>query len=141
MEFKIGDRVRLKDYNDIPQVAKNKRIGMVAGCEGEITDKLYSEAKGCTVYQIHFDGFDRPSRYSFMESSFELIEEEKVEYSYEFEFLENLVVARLYEIKGGEKTEIAKGHGHIFHDGLQGIAQASSYAMKRIYEKINGGNL
>ena len=53
----------------------------------------------------------------------------------------NVVVARLYETKDGEEKEIAKGHGHIIHEGAIGIAQASSYALKRIYEDLNGGHM
>ena len=138
MEFNIGERVRVKPYDEIPRGIKNKRYGLLARLEGEIVDKLYSEAKGCTVYKIHFDDFDRPSKVDFVEGSFNLIEKEEVKYIYEFENLENLVVARLYEVKGLIKTEIAKGHGHIFHEGVLGIAQASSYALKKIYEKLNG---
>lgn len=139
MEFNIGERVKIKSYWDIPEEARNKGIAKVTNTEGEIVDKLYSEAKGCTVYRIHLDGYDRPSKCDFVEGSFDLVG--GGEYFYEFEYLENLVVARLYEIKDGEKVEIAKGHGHIFHDGAYGIAQAASYALKRICEDLNGGSL
>ena len=64
--------------------------------------------------------------------------EEVVTYYHEFDYLDNVVVARFYEVKGEEMTEIARGHGHIIHEGALGIAQASSYALKRIYQKING---
>lgn len=142
MEFNIGERVRIKAYDEMPVEARNRRYGVVAGCEGEIVDKLYSEAKGCTVYTIHLDGCDRPSKCVFVDGSFDIIESKDVEYSYEFEYLENLVVARLYEVNVyGEKTEIAKGHGHLIHDGAYGIAQAASYALKRIAENLGGGSL
>ena len=61
-----------------------------------------------------------------------------IKYCHEFEYLDNVVVAIFYEIKGEVKTEIARGHGHIIHEGTIGIAQASSYAVKRIYQKLNG---
>ena len=138
MEFNIGERVRIKPYDEIPEGVKNKRFGLLARLEGEIVDKLYSEAKGCTVYKIHFDDFDRPSKVDFVEGTFEIIGKEKIEYTYEIEHLENLMVARLFELKGGAKIEIARGHGHIFHDGVIGVAQAASYALKKIYEKLNG---
>lgn len=139
MEFNIGERVRIKSYLDIPEEVRNKGMAKVAGEEGEIVDKLYSEAKGCTVYKVHLDGYDRPSHCEFIEGCFDLVGG-GAEYDYEFEYLENLVVARLYEVVDGEKTEIAKGHGHIFHDGVYGIAQASSYALKKICENLGGGS-
>jgi hypothetical protein len=141
MEFNIGERVRIKPYNEIPEGYKTKRFGALEGYEGEIVDKLYSEAKGCTVYKIHFDGYDRPSTSDFFEESFYSIADEEAKYDYEIEFLENLVVARLYEITDEGKVEIAKGHGHIFHDGVYGIAQATSYALKKICDNLNGGSL
>lgn len=141
MEFNIGERVRIRDYYDMPEAVRNKGIAKVAGLEGEIVDKLYSETKGCFVYKIHLDGYDRPSKGDFMEGMFDLVESDKVQYTYEFEYLDNLVVARLYEIDGDTKKFIGKGHGHIFHDGAYGIAQAASYALKRICEELGGGSL
>lgn len=140
MEFNIGERVRIKAYDEMPEEGKNKRMGQLAGCEGKIVDKMYSESKGCTLFKIHLDGFDRPSKCDFTEAFIELIGG-KSEYTYEFDYLEKLVVARLYEIKDGKKVEIAKGHGHIFHDDAYGIAQAASYALKRICDSLNDGTL
>jgi hypothetical protein len=140
MEFNIGDRVRVRRYNDIPDNIKNKGIGKSAGKDGEIVDVMYSNAKDCYVYKLHFDGIARPCITDFPEGSFDLISElEQATYTYEFEYLENVVVARLYEIKGDEKTEIGIGHGHIFHKGAFGVAQAASYALKRIAGDLNGG--
>lgn len=100
----------------------------MCGLYGEIIDKLYSEAKGGYVYKIHFDESRLPSRIDFIDGSFEVIKDDP---------LENLVIARFYEIyEDGTKVEIAKGHGHIIHDGIVGIAQASSWALKKIYEKV-----
>ena len=137
MDFKIGDRVRIRCYENLPEEIKYRGLGKSAGKVGEIIDVMYSKAKDLHVYKIQFDDSNRPSTSAFPEGSFDLITElEAVKYNYEFEYLENLVVARLYEIKGEEKTEIAKGHGHVFHDGVLGIAQAASYALKKIYQKM-----
>lgn len=140
MEFNIGDRVRVRRYNDIPDGIKNKGLAKHAGEDGEIVDIMYSNAKDCYVYKLHFDGIARPCITDFPEGSFDLIAElDQAAYSYEFEFLENVVVARLYETKGDERKEIGLGHGHIFHSGAYGIAQAASYALKRIASDLNGG--
>lgn len=142
MEFNIGDRVRVKRYEDIPSEVRHKGMSKQSGNDGEIVDILWSGANDRYVYTIHFDGYDRPSQTLFVGEAIDLVSElDKPTYSYEFEFLENLVVARLYEIVGEQKYEVARGHGHIFHDGINGIAQAASYALKKIYEKLNGGEV
>lgn len=134
MEFRIGDRVKVKEYDNLPESAKNKGLGRNAGKEGEIVDILYSNVKECYVYRIHFDGADQHSKTDFVEVTFDFAtNKDKPAYTYEIEVLENLVVARLYQIVDGCKTEIAKGHGHIFHDGAYGVAQAASYACKKLW--------
>lgn len=139
MEFNIGDRVRVRQYDDIPEELRNRGLGKSAGRDGEIVDILWSNAKGAYVYRIHFDECEAPSRTDFVEGTFDLVSElEKAQYDYEFEYLENLVVARLYETKGDARKLIARGHGHIFHDGVYGIAQAASYALKKIYRFLEG---
>lgn len=137
MEFNIGDKVRVRPFEKIPEEIRSRGLGKSAGREGEIVDVMYSNAKECNVYKIHFDGDTHISRTDFPEGSFDLVSDlAQATYTYEFEYLENLVVARLYEVTETSKTEIAKGHGHIFHDGVIGIAQAASYALKKIYRKL-----
>ena len=139
MAFNIGDRVRVRQYDDIPEEFRNRGLGKSSGKDGEIVDILWSNAKNAYVYRIHFDGCDMPSRTDFVEGTFDLISElERAQYDYEFDYLENLVVASLYEIKGDARKLVARGHGHIFHDGVLGIAQAASYALKRIYKFLEG---
>lgn len=139
MDFYIGDRVRVRPFERIPEEIRNRGLGKSAGREGEIVDIMNSVAKNCTVYKIHFDGDAHCSRTEFPAGTFDLVSDlEAPSYTYEFEYLENLVVARLYEVTEDGKTEIAKGHGHIFHDGVNGFAQAASYALKKIYYKLEG---
>jgi hypothetical protein len=135
--FSIGQKVRVKPYDEIPENVRSKGLGKHAGKVGKIADIMYSSAKGCYVYRILFDGYPDVSKTDFPEFSFHLlVKQEQPTYTYEFAFLDNLVVARLYEVTSDSKTEIAKGHGHIFHDGALGIAQAASYALKRIYHNL-----
>ena len=134
-EFNIGDRVRVREFKDLPKDMQTKGISRIVGSDGVIIDKMWSGARGCTVYRLHLDGYSVPSRVDFLDDSFDLISElEQATYEYEFEYAENLVIARLYEVKADSRKMIARGHGHIFHDGALGIAQASSYALKRIYK-------
>lgn len=148
-EFNIGDRVRAKDYTEISDTNKAKSIketpykwnqgkARLSGEEGLIVDKLYSEAHSRFIYFVHFDGYDRASHAQFDAASLELIKDEPVTYCHEFEYLDNVVLCRFYEIKGDEKTEIMRGHGHIIHEGSLGIAQASAYALKKIWLKMEG---
>jgi hypothetical protein len=124
----------------MPEAIRHKGLGKRVGDDGEIVDIMYSNANDCYVYKIHFDGFDRASHSEFPEGSFDLISElEKKTYAYEFEYLDNVVVVRLYEIEGDKRTEIGRGHGHIIHSGAFGVAQAASYALKRIASDLGGG--
>lgn len=136
MEFKIGDKVQIKEYKDLPEKYQVNGFHRMAGKAGVIIDALYSEAGTEWLYLIDFDDFERSTK---LWASDMLTHQPKevVTYCHEFDYLDNVVVARFYEIKGEEKTEIAKDHGHIIHEGALGIAQASSYALKRIYDKVS----
>jgi hypothetical protein len=141
MEYKIGRRVRIRQFDDIHESIRHKGLGRNAGKEGEIVDILYSDANECYVYRIHFDGCATESRTDYLVGMFDVIEDEVTEtYTHEIEYLDNVVVVRFYKVTDDSKQELARGHGHIIHDGAIGIAQATSYAMKRVYEKMNGGN-
>ncbi len=117
MEFQIGDKVGF----------------VYASGTGVVKDKLRS-VKGNNVYLVTlYDGSER----FFPEDELKFIEK-AVSYTYEIEHLDNVIVARLYEVKDDIKTEIAIGHGHIMHDGVLGVAQAASFALKRIYMNLGG---
>ena len=133
-EFRIGDRVRVRDYNDIPTELQSKGIARMCGEIGTIEDVFYSEGKKCNLYVIQFDNYTTSTKMWRAE----LLEEvnEDVSYGYEFDFCDNVVIAILYEYKEDSKTEIMRGHGHIIHEGAIGIAQAASYALKKIYYKM-----
>lgn len=137
MEFKIGDRVQIKEYKNLPIKYQVNGYHKMAGKPGVVLDALYSEAAGEWLYIIDFDDFSKSSKL-WLGELLELEPQEVITYCHEFEYLDNVVVARFYEIKNEIKTEIARGHGHIIHEGALGIAQASSYALKRVYSKLNG---
>lgn len=134
-KFNIGDRVRVRSYDELPDEVKTKSAGTLCGKEGEIVDIVFSNAKHRLFYCIHLDGYDKPSAKLFTEDSIDFVPEVvQPTYRYDFDYLDNVVVARLIEIDGdGNETELAKGHGHLIHDGALGIAQAASYACKQIW--------
>lgn len=140
-EFNVGDRVVIKEYKDIPVESRNKGMAKCCGKVGTITDKLYSNCIGGCVYSIHFDDYEKVSNKLWSEECFTHCIESITTYHYEFDVLDNVVVARFYEVTEDSKTEIGRGHGHIIHEGAKGIAQASAYALKKIFEKMNGGTL
>ena len=104
MEYNIGERVRIRRYEDMPDSVKHKGIAKNAGNDGEIVDKLWSAARDCMVYRIQIDGVDRPSKSDFLEGTFDRISDlkKKIIYTFEFDFLDTVTVARLYAV--GIKT-------------------------------------
>ena len=139
MEFYIGDRVKVKEYVDIPEQYRTQAVARLCGNVGTVTDRLWSEGNNGYVYRVHLDGYARPSNKMWSQEHLDKYVEPSVEYKYEFDVADNVVVAILYEMTEDSKTEIARGHGHIIHEGALGIAQASSYALKKIYYKLNDG--
>lgn len=127
MEFNIRDRVQIVPYDELPAELKNKAIAKACGKEGEIIDRLYSEAEGGYIYKILLDGSRSVSTINFTE---EMLEEVSGGGNIEIETIieKNLVIIRMYQ----DGEEIRHHHAHIFNDGIAGIAQAVSYAAKRL---------
>ena len=114
-KFSIDERVKIKE----------------SGLIGIVRD-VFTNTIGEALYTVAIQAEDKATVMIFTEGALETAPEE-VTYAHEFEYLDTVVVARFYEIRGDKKTEIGRGHGHIIHEGALGIAQASSYALKRIY--------
>lgn len=57
-------------------------------------------------------------------------------YFHEITYMDDLVLVVLYEATEDGPKELARSHGHIIHEGVEGIAQAVSYATKGIWYKI-----
>lgn len=137
MEFTIGTNVKIKEYDELPVGIRSKATARLAGKKAEIVDKVFSEARSEYYCLLKVEGCKGVSTVCFTEDAFDEIKDKIPTYRYEFEYLPNVVVARLYE----DNLLVARGHGHIIHEGAVGIAQASSYALKRIYEELNGGTM
>lgn len=159
MVFNIGDIIKVKESKDIPPELRVKsadgnphlwsnRKRINCGKIGIITDVVYSKVYECELYRLRFDGEKQESQCLYDGDNILPYEEFKtiVTYDYDIQFLQGVVLVIMYKVeKQGEqiqqKTEIARGHGHIIHEGDKGIAQATSYALKKIYEKLNGGTI
>ncbi len=136
-KFTIGERVRIRDYAELPEEAKTKSTAPLCGKDGEIVDIVYSNAKKRLYYVLHIDGFDKPSSKMFTEDCLDFVPEEvPAAYRYDFDYLDNVVVAKFIEVRDGNETELARGHGHIIHEGALGIARAASYACRQIWGKM-----
>lgn len=57
-------------------------------------------------------------------------------YYHEITYMDDLVLVVLYEATEDGPKELARSHGHIIHEGVEGIAQAASYAMKGVWYKV-----
>ena len=132
----IGQIVKIKKFNKLPENMQTAKFKGLAGFEAEIIDRLYSETDQAYNYRLRLTGAKTIPVQIFPEEALELVVEEPAEYRHEIEYLDKVVLVIFYEIKNGKKTEIARGHGHIIHEGAQGIAQAASYAMKLCYYQL-----
>lgn len=119
--FKIGDRVKLVQY---PHT------------EGVVTEMYSNFATTNWMYEITTDNDVSFYRH---EGDLELVPEKK-DYSMtvSIDIASNVVIATLYEETENSKSPLAKGHGHMIHEGDLGIAQAASYACKRLYQSLGG---
>ena len=145
MSFNIGDRVRVKTWDEIDEkfkskcsngdpriwtIGKSKTCGMV----GTIVDKLYSEAFDIHIYTVHFDGMEQHSRSQFDENS--IVKMDSVEYKVDIRQDNDRVYADLIKCEGDKETVIRSGFGKILEDSAYGYAQAASYAMLKIYKSF-----
>lgn len=136
-EFRINERIVVRDYDDIPVENRTRAVAKLCGCIGTIVDKLFSESVGEFVYVIHFDEYELQSKKIWRADHLMPYIEKKAEYGCTLDICDNVVVVIITE----NGKEIGRGHGHILHEGTFGIVQAASYGLKKIYEKMNGGSL
>lgn len=118
-EMSIGCRVRVNSH------------------EGVIVDKMHSEKSGKTLYEVEFNIYGKKATKMCAEDQLEVVEEIIHDIDFKFEVADNVVICTAIE----DGVEIGRGHGHIIHEGRIGVVQASSYALKRLYERMNGGTI
>lgn len=120
MEFNINDEVIVKSTNEV--------------CT--IIDKMRSESRGDFLYILkpNKGGRSCMRREDDLEPS-----RKKSEYKVETEIADNVVIGIIYEVIDGKEFEVCRGHGHIIHEGAEGIAQACSYAYKKAFAEIDTG--
>lgn len=120
MKYQIGDEVSVK----------------VSGESGVITDRMFSEAKNIYIYAIKPNDGGR----SILRKEDDLEPYMTApEYALAAEVADGVVVAVIYEVIDGNRVEVCREHAHILHDGVEGIAQAYSYATKKLFSKVDTG--
>lgn len=116
-KFNIGDKVRITSCSE-------------EGMTGEIIDVLKSRNTDEAFYRVNCGDNNCGALYAATE--LEAYEEEH-KYRFDFFYDNSIVIVSMYD---GD-TLIERGHGHIIHCGADGIAQAASYAMKKLWAKMN----
>lgn len=116
--FRIGDRVKIP--------SKSMKIGTVA-------DIWKSIAQGSTMYAVETEDGNR-CLYSEAQ-----LEPAPIPITYRFEVTVegNVAVCVMFARQGEKEFVYARGHAHVLHDGEVGLAQAVSFAAKRMFETVD----
>lgn len=118
-KFKIGDRVRLVERPEI---------------EGVVTDVYGSTFTTDVLYEITADNDISLFR---QEGQLEPAPIIKV-YSFEAIVDASAAVVTMFDVTDeNAKTVVSRGHAHILHDGEVGMAQAVSFAARRMFEALD----
>ena len=118
-KFQIGDRVKIP--------AKAETIGVV-------TDIWSSMAQERTLYEVSYESNGHKGMYSENQ-----LEPAPIppEFSFEAHIDGNVAVVTMNATQGDKNWVYARGHAHILHDGAVGMAQAISFAAKRMFESLD----
>lgn len=118
-KFQIGDRVKIP--------AKAETIGVV-------TDIWSSLAQERTMYEVAYESNGIKGLYA--ENQLEPAPV-PTEYSWEAHIDGNVAVVTMTATQGEKSWVYARGHAHILHDGEVGMAQAISFAARRMFESLD----
>ena len=118
-KFQIGDRVKIP--------AKANKVGTVA-------DIWSSLAKAMIMYAVE----NEDDGYCGMYAEDQL-EPAPLPTTYTFDAVidANVAVVTMTAHQGNRTWIYARGHAHILHDGEVGMAQAVSYAARRMFETLD----
>lgn len=117
-KFQIGDRVKIP----------SKSL-----CIGTVSDIWHSLAQDKLMYAVDIEG---GSRGLYAENQLEPAPL-PIEYTFSTTIEDNVAVVCMIAHQGDKTWVQARGHAHILHDGAVGLAQAVSYASKRMFESLD----
>ena len=117
-KFQVGDRVKIP----------SKTL-----CIGIVCDIWHSMVQNKLMYAVELEGGNR-GLYTEVQ-----LEPAPLPITYTFEaHIDGNVAVCVMNAAQGDKTWIyARGHAHIIHDGEVGMAQAISYAARRMFESLD----
>ena len=118
-KFQIGDRVKIP--------SKAETIGVV-------TDIWCSMAQDKAMYEVAYESNGNKGMYA--ENQLELAPI-PTEYTFEAKIDGNCAVVVMIATQGEKSCVYARGHAHILHDGEVGMAQAVSFAARRMFESLD----
>lgn len=118
-KFQIGDRVKIP--------AKADKVGVVS-------DIWSSLAKATLMYAVADESDGHLGLYA--ENQLEPAPLPTT-YSFEAHIDCNVAVVTMTATQGDKTWVYARGHAHILHDGEVGMAQAVSYASRRMFESLD----
>ncbi len=118
MEFKIGDRVAVKSIDAV----------------GVITDIFFSNKSNRNVYDVRLSD-DRIGVFE----AFDLTPMKDKQYRFCTVVEDGVVIVTMEESMGHDDLwkVVARGHGHLIHDGEAGLTQAFSYAARRLWHQVD----
>ena len=115
------------------------KVSVVNGGEAVITDRMYSERADKYLYSIKHIGRQEEQDELYDDDELKPFIEEKVEYDLKLEISEGVVIFSAIEIKGDKRTLVSRGHGHMLRKDLVGVLQAASWAARKAFTELNGG--
>lgn len=117
--FQIGDRVKIP--------SKANKVGT-------ISDIWSSLAKATVMYTVEneSDGYCGMYNENQLEPA-----PLPIDYSFSAIIDGNVAVVTMTATQGDKTWVYARGHAHILHDGEVGMAQAVSYAARRMFESLD----
>lgn len=118
-KFQLGDRVKIPSKQNV--------IAVVA-------DIWCSMAQNKPIYEVTYESNGTKGMYA--EDQLELAPI-PTEYSWDAHIEGNVAVVVMNATQGEKTWVYARGHAHILHDGEVGMAQAISFAAKRMFESLD----
>ena len=129
MDFKIGDKIKVVSYEELPAERKNKGVARACDREGVIIDKLFSSKENRYIYKVQLHAYNEPSSISFTDDMLAPTgggNDLRLKVAIE----PDGVSLELYR---GD-VMLRRSFGRLLYDGEYGVAQAVSWAAKLLMQ-------
>lgn len=118
------------------QIGERVKIPSRSGAIGTVSDVWHSLLQNKVMYAVSTEG-----------GSIALYREDQlepaplpIEYTFSTTVENNVAVVCMVAHQGEKSWVCSRGHAHILHDGEAGMAQAVSFAAKRMFESLDTKN-